>query len=248
MITIYKAPDEFVVKLYQWSCADFRREIEEGFPLLRGVENRTSYGLVGLMESLPKDKQFAFASFLLQRFHQRAIEILGEKRVTIEQPILEQWNQIFQVINHREQERLQRERTLGPLLKGKEKAAIVRRVRQELHEPYCVWPRTGFYSGMSFEVVKGGFRIVTRLAPDFKGVKFYYEHSIQNKEMEYYDKNMTFYCDRLSLYTWLGISQLTTWTNLRAGDIEPVVSHIVRLCRHFIEGVGSLLDDSYLSA
>jgi hypothetical protein len=55
-MVIYKAPDEFLVKLYEWARADFRREIEEGFPLLRGIENRTTYGIIGIMESLPKAK------------------------------------------------------------------------------------------------------------------------------------------------------------------------------------------------
>jgi hypothetical protein len=247
MLTVYKAPDEFLVKLYRWARADFQREIDEGFPLLRGIDGRTTYGLLGLMESLPAAERLAFVSFLLRRFHQRAAEVLGERETGDERRFQEMFSNTFQTINHLEQQRLEQARGLGPLLEGKERDAIIKRVREELHEPHYVWPRSGPWKGMSFEVEKGAFRIVTRLYTRMS-VSLCYDHAVQNKGMEGYNQNMAFYCDRLSVYSWLGVSGQTMWMGLRAGDVERVASHVVRLSRHFIEGVGALLDDSYLSA
>src|SRR5260370_34750339 len=133
---IYKAPDEFLLKFYQWACADYRREIEEGFPLLRGIENRTTYGLLGLMQSLPKAKQAALASGLLKRFHTRAVEILGQKILPQEQQLIEQWQKCFGVINHLEQKRMAAARNLGASLDRKERMKILGHIRKELHEPY----------------------------------------------------------------------------------------------------------------
>jgi hypothetical protein len=247
MFIVYKAPDEFLVKLYRWARADFQREIDADFPLLRGVEGRTTYGLLSLMESLPAAERPPFVSFLLRRAHQRAAEVLGERGAGDEGRFQELFSNTFQTINHFEQERQERARGLGPLLEGKARDAIIQRVREELREPHYVWPRSGPGKGMSFEVEKGQFRIVTRLYTRMS-VSLCYDHAIQNKGMEGYNQNMAFYCDKLSVYSWLGVSGQTMWMGLRAGDVEGVASQVVRLSRHFIEGVGALLDDAYVSA
>ncbi len=247
MFIAYRAPDEFLVKLYQWARADFHREMAEGFPLLRGIDNRTTYGLLGLMEPLPAAERLAFARFLLRRSHQRAAEVLGEKDTGDERRFQEMFSNTFGVLSHLERERQQKAMGLGPLLEGKARDAIIQRVKEELHEPYCVWPRSGPWKGMSFELEKGPFRIITRLYTRMS-VSLCYDHAIQNEGMEGYDQNMLFYCDRLSVYSWLGVSGQTMWMGLRAGDAERVARHVARLSRHFIEGVGPLLDESYLAA
>lgn len=244
---ILKAPDEFIAKLYRWACADFRREIDEGFPLLRGIENPTTYGLLTVKESLPQAKRSILASGLLKRFHTRAVELLGEKISAEEHELVELFTKSFESINRRQRERWDTAGNLGPVLEPRQRKTIPAHVRKELHEPFCVWPDTGPWKGASFEVEKGGFRILTRFYPGMR-VSFCYDHAILDKKQGYYwHQDTTFYCDKLSIYSWLGISWQTTWMELRVGDVERVSKDLVRLCRHFIEGVGGLLDDSYLA-
>jgi hypothetical protein len=244
---ILKAPDEFVVKLYRWACADFRREMEEGFPLLRGIENPTTYGLLSVMESLPQAKRFILASGLLKRFHTRAVEILGEEISAEQHELFGLFSKSFEVSNRLQRERWDTARKVGPMLERKQRKKIPDHVKKELHEPFCVWPETGPWKGTSFEVEKGGFRILTRFYPGMR-VSFCYDHAILDKKQGYYwHQDTTFYCDKFSIYSWLGISWQTMWMDLRVGDVERVGKDLVRLCRHFIEGVGGLLDDSYLT-
>jgi hypothetical protein len=243
---IYKAPDEFLLKLYRWACADFQREMEEGFPLLRGIENPTTYGLLSVMESLPRDKRVILASGLLLRFHTRAAEVLGEKISAEQRELFEPFFKSFEASNRLLRARWDAAPKLGPELERKQRKKLVGRVKTELHEPYCVWPETGPWKGTSFEVEKGGFRILTRFYTGMR-CSLCYDHAILDKERGYYwDPDTTFYCDKLSIYSWLGISGQTMWMDLRVGEIERVGNDLVRLCRHFIEGVVGLLDDSYL--
>jgi len=242
---IHKAPDAFVVSLYGWACADFRREIEEGFPLLRGVENPTTYGLLSVMESLPNARRLLLASGLLKRFHPRAVEILGEKISTEEHELIELFLKSF-ASTPLLRERWARAPKLGPPLERKQRKKIVEQVKKELREPYCVWPATGPWKGFSLEVEKGGVRILTRFYTGMRA-SLCYDHAILDKERGYYwEPDTTFYCDKLSIYSWLGISWQTMWMELRVGEIERVGKDLVRLCRHFIDGVGGLVDDSYL--
>jgi hypothetical protein len=245
-MNILKAPDEFVAKLYRWSCQDFQREMDEGFPLLRGIEGPTTYCLLSLLESLPKDKRLVLVSGLLKRFHTRAVALLGETVSAEQQELFERFSKSFEVVNRLQRERWDAARKLGPPLEPKQRMKIVDCVKNELHEPSCVWPKTGPWKGSSFEVEKGGFRILTRFWPGTR-VSFSYDHAILDKKRGYYlEPDTTFYCDKFSIDSWLGISWETMWMDLRVGEVERVGKDLVRLCRHFIEGVGPLLDDSYL--
>jgi hypothetical protein len=245
-MNILKAPDEFVLKLYRWACADFQRELDEGFPLLRGIENPTTYCLLTLMESLPKDKRLLLVSGLLKRFHVRAAQLLGETISAEENEFFERLSNSFAVVNSFQQQRWEAARKFGPPLEPKQRKKIVQKVKSELHEPWCIWPKTGPWQGTSFEVEKGGFRILTRFWPGTR-VSFSYDHAILDKAKGYYwHPETTFYCDKFSIYSWLGISWETMWMDLRVGEVERVAKDLVRLSRHFIEGVGGLLEDSYL--
>jgi hypothetical protein len=245
-MNILKAPDEFVVKLYRWACADFQREMEEGFPLIKGIESPTTYCLLTLMDSLSKDKRLIFASGLLKRFHIRAVQLLGDTISAEQHGLFERLSSSFAVTNPLLRQRWDTAPKLGPTLEPKQRRKIIDRVRDELHEPYCVWPKSGPWVGTSFEVEKGGFRILTRFWPGTR-VSFSYDHAILDKAKGYYwEPDTTFYCDKLSIHSWLGISWETMWMDLRAGEVERVGKDLVRLCRHFIEGVAELLDDAYL--
>lgn len=47
-----RATDEFMVRYYRWALADARREVQDGFPLLRGVESTLVIRALGFLESL----------------------------------------------------------------------------------------------------------------------------------------------------------------------------------------------------
>jgi hypothetical protein len=249
MIAGYMVPDELLVRLYRWARADFQREIEEGFPLIREVDGRTTYALLGVMESLSEPERSRLASYLLKRHHQRAVEVLGEDHTTDGQEVFEQeLANAFRVINHFEQERAQRAQSLGRLLGGYQvRQAVIKQLKKELVEPDYAWPEYENWPGEACEVVRDGFRIMTFFFRS--GDSFIYHHLIQSKETEpgVLDvKKPSFFLDRLHLFNWLGISQATPWSQLRLGDVERVARHVARLCRHFIKGVGPLLDDKYL--
>jgi hypothetical protein len=245
----YLTPDEFLVKMYQWACADFRREIEEGFPLLSGVINTLSCQLCALMGSLPKAKRLTLASALVKHGHPRAIEVLNDPITPEEQMILESFNNEYRRASDRfDEARWKIAVGVPQAQKFKQRQKLIEYVKNTFQASPYRWPATGIWNGPSFDFEKGGFRIETCFyIGDSGSGRLGYAHSIQNKEMEYLSKNMTFFCDRISIYSWLGICQETNWTpDLRDDEVTTVGKHLIRLCQHFIGGISGLLDDSYL--
>jgi len=69
---------EFARRYYHWALEDARREVREGFPLLRTIKNRTVHHLLARMDSLSKDEQIRFGDALVKRFLPQLLAIQGE--------------------------------------------------------------------------------------------------------------------------------------------------------------------------
>ncbi len=238
---IYKAPDEFLVRFYRWSCADFRREIDQGFPLFGLlVPDLTVYRLLALMESLPPARQTILASALLKRSHARAVEILGEQQSEEEKHHEELFINAMGAASHFETTRWQSSKVPGSELDRKERKLLLVHVKKEFNKPEFSW------KGNSFELEEGAFRLITRFFTGMTGTDLCYEHAIKNIDMGYYGQNMIFYCEQMSILAWLGISLRTMWANVRLQEVEQIGKGLILLCKHFIDGVGSLLEETYL--
>lgn len=70
---------QFAINYYQWAKADFRREFDEGFPILSRLPCSASLNVPEFVATLPDDEQWRFALALLRRGrHRQGAELCGE--------------------------------------------------------------------------------------------------------------------------------------------------------------------------
>ncbi len=85
---------QFVVSYYQWAKDQFRREFDEGFPILSKLRCSTSLTVREFISTLPDDQQWRFALALLRRGrHYEAAELCGEPLSHEERELLHSYHQ-----------------------------------------------------------------------------------------------------------------------------------------------------------
>lgn len=91
---LINAQNTFARRLYDWSLSDFRREINEGFPLLSsvGLNNRSVAAFVDWIREMHPDQQRILTRVLVWRAHKNAANLRGERMSKAE---AESWNEEF---------------------------------------------------------------------------------------------------------------------------------------------------------
>jgi len=67
-----------MVRYYRWALDDARREVQEGFPLLRGVKSTLVIRALGFLESFAEVERPRVATSLVKRSHRRAVGLTAD--------------------------------------------------------------------------------------------------------------------------------------------------------------------------
>lgn len=88
------ARNTFALRLYDWSLNDFRREIDQGCPLLSsvGLNNRHVTAFVAWVKDMPHDQRQILMRALVWRAHRNAAKLRGEAMSAAEE---KSWNREF---------------------------------------------------------------------------------------------------------------------------------------------------------
>lgn len=229
-----KAKDEFAVRYYQWAMEDFRREMREGFPLLRKIKGSASLRLVTLMQSLGQDEQILLSSGLVKRFHRRATNLLKEPLTAQEDSLCQGYvaSIITPIPAKGEIERRIRAGIARRVNRSRLAALCKKDLQPILGNPSDVWgPRECWY-----ETPIDGWNVCTNVHT--YGGNFYqlnYHHRIHPSGSVYELEN------GISVLAWLGITSMTNWDLLTDQDMSQAARTLALVCSHFIQAVPSLL-------
>lgn len=69
---------EFNLRYYRWALQDFKREIDQGFPWLKGFKTGSPAEVLKLLTARNRDEQMTMANALVKRFHKDAVEAAGD--------------------------------------------------------------------------------------------------------------------------------------------------------------------------
>src|ERR1039458_8735876 len=89
-MTFSKAKQEFAVRYYLWGQSEFKKEIDESFPILRSFKAGIFGKRYRFMQQLDRREQLVLASGLLKRSNPDAVEALSENFTPEENALLTQ--------------------------------------------------------------------------------------------------------------------------------------------------------------
>lgn len=232
-MTFSEAQAEFAIRYYQWAREEFRREVEQGFPVLKRLKTRPSSLCLYWMAKLTPENQLKFADGLAKRFRKDALQITGEtlddwqvgmiKRYTesgvslpdprYDRPEISSVALKFQRKNMWEMVK----RHLAPVLKGK---------------PENRGGGTWRYSSSI-----GKLRLDTHL--DFGGRSRLVEYSHNIVFSGYY-----LLIQFASVESWLGLAGGTSWSSrdIEQSEHEQTAQLIAELCAHFLQATPRLVE------
>lgn len=241
-----RAQKEFNVRYYQWALKDWEREIEHDFPFLRTFKGGSAWRALDMMSKMDDGLQRFFAHALAKRFHQEAVQVLGE-RITPEEKRL--CRQYCDRIDSSPAELLLHERELvgergiyadGKLLRRCLRAELRQLNLEKAESASTLWRyRTGI----------DRWDILTEVQTTGSYAQVVYSHDIvlaRERERVVLDGGqvVTKYITLkkfISLQSWLGISSQSEWCDLLDSDVPQVARAMVAACAHFLSAAPQLL-------
>jgi hypothetical protein len=226
---------QFGLKYYHWALRDFRREIAEGFPLLRLVKGTQAAGILKFLEPIPADELGILSAALVKRAHLRAVRSAGgdlsaRERCALEKyyamPVLQRWHP----------ENPLRNAPTGSVCLKINRGKLRTLIRQQLE------PLTGKPFGRASESVWwhkveiNGWSVETWIDTGSRLFQLSYSQSVKSGTRGVLVGNA-------SLLSWLGLSGQTMWQFITDESAPTAAESLARLCSHFIGAAGELLSE-----
>ena len=238
MNSIEKARHVFDERFYRWAIADWKREINEGFPFIKLLDEREKRLTLKIMENFDsREEQLIFAKSMVKRITPEDVvkrcndEFTDKERQYAQLYLNIVTNATMGLIDIGEFEIHERFQE-GPKLNR-------RRLRQRIIEVL-----TPIY-GKEYEDLGGGewryhsqigpWQVKTHIDTGGQYHQICYHHNIIAREHVYLKEN-------ISLFLWYGIGSQTDWKFLIEDDTELVANALARFCEHFMNAIPKLLE------
>jgi hypothetical protein len=245
---------EFSLRYYRWALQDFKREIAEGFPFLKGFKTGPPAAVVEMMSRSTRGEQLALASALLKRFHKNAVEAAGDQITAEEEAACREYlDRIPRA--HPLELALLRKAAAGDRGVYAKRGKLVNLVKAELEAGGMqIFEPEDLVGVLSYQNIVDGWQIITRIDTREKHAQLAYNHSIVSvkkavlvtwgkgtwREGQHEMLPVQLH-NWISLTAWLGISSRTQWTDLTDSDTVQAATDLARMCRHFIASAPTLL-------
>jgi hypothetical protein len=243
-MTYSKAKREFAVRYYLWGQSEFKREIDESFPILRSFKAGIFGKRYRFMQQLDRREQLVLASGLLKRNNPDAIEALSENFTPEENALLTQLREFSLRPEGLEAEILARQRS-GEKIKFASKAKLRRTIINQFKSAFgseCLnLAIVGLDPELNFKIKCCGWLLNTHF--EFYGInrQIIYFHQIKSETAKEPDGVRDIILGFPSLSGWLGMRAEASWAYLMDEDIQPVCDFIIQRCRNFFEVAPKLL-------
>jgi hypothetical protein len=248
------AQAEFKLRYYRWALQDFRREIDESFPFLKGFKTGSPADVLESMSGRSRSEQLTLASALVKRFHKDAVEAAGDQMTPEEEAACKEYlDRIPRT--HPLELALLRRAAAGERGVYANRGKLVRLVRAKLKVAGMqVLESEDLVGVLSYQNTIGGWRIITRIHTRERHAQLRYDHTIYSVDKVVL---VTWAKDTwregqqelvplllhnwVSLAGWLGISSQTEWSDLVDSDGPNVAKELGALCKHFLHAASALL-------
>jgi hypothetical protein len=215
---------EFNRRMLGWARAEFHREIEAGFPLVRGVASSQSRWLVSVLGRRPPEDQARLVALLTKRFWGgpgRGGELTPDERAFVDAALSE----ILTCA------------TSGPPPGPKVERRVLRREVQDALAPLLGSIDTAASNAraglMWYRTTLAGWTVDTQVDVGGRDA-LKYSHVVRTAR----GGMLTM----VSLMAWLGLSSETTWDEITHGDAGAAAAALARACDHFFRHAPSLLE------
>lgn len=234
--------DLLAIRLYEWAAKDFKREVQEEFPLLKRInESQLQRQDLPILKSLSPDRQSLLTTALLKRFHRRAVQQLGEK-LSFEETKILKWYDEVRWSGFSQELKFDHETTNGQNHLKLDRKRFGVSLKDALHpilgDDFEKWGRYEFRYQQIFE------KFIVFTYVDFGGDyhQLTYEHRIGPLEQPLLANDPRIGIMRISVLNWLGLSSQTMWNILTNDDTLEAAQTLALLCSHFLEALKGLFD------
>jgi len=240
------AQREFNVRYYRWALQDWRREIEQGFPLLKTFKGGPAWYALDMMSRMAIDQQHLFGRALAKRFHRHAVQVTQETVTLNEEEMCRQYCQRVDLSPSElslHQRELAGERNvyanvqlLRKLIKAEMQALRLERAEMAA----TLWRYTTRINEWS---------VVTEIQTSGASAEVTYSHEIvlaDERQSTVLDGGQVVtqfipLARFVSFNSWLGISSGTKWSGLVDSDLPQTANALSRMCAYFLEAVPKLV-------
>jgi hypothetical protein len=239
-----KAQQEFAIRYYLWGHSEFKREIEESFPILGFFKAGRFWKRCRFMQQLGMRERLILASGLLKRANPDAIQALDESFTPEEEVLLAELRE-FSLSSGRLEVEISVRQHGGEKIEFGRKAKLRRTISNQFKEAFghqCTnLAIVGLDPELNFKMKCCGWLLITDFT--FNGVdkQIVYSHQIRSETAKEPDGVRDIILGRPSLSGWLGGRGDTSWEYLMDEDIQPVCGFIIQRCRYFFDVVPKLL-------
>jgi hypothetical protein len=253
-VTPEAARAEFNVRYYRWALQDYQREIDEGFPFLKGFKTGSPVEVLEMMLSRSRSEQLTLASALVKRFHKDAVEAAGDQMTAEEETTCKEYlDRVPRT--HPLELALLRRAAAGERGVYANRAGLVRLVKGELKAAGMqVFESENVAGVLSYQNIVDGWQIITRIHTRERHAQLAYNHTIDSvnkpvlvtwakgtcREGQQELSSVQLH-NWISLAGWLGISSRTQWSDLVDSDGPQVAQELAALCKHFLQAAPTLL-------
>jgi hypothetical protein len=233
-VTFQEAQEEFAVRYYLWAGEETRKEVEQGFPLLRRMDTGMCRRYLRRMAQLSTEAQHAFAALLVKRFHPLALKLLGDTLSSEEIAEITRYADVTAVeFDPLEEAFFQRQSEGDPSTK------LNRRRFKKVVKEYLIpvlgredkWGGGGTWR---YKTPIENLCVETYLDTGGTHHQLCYSHAI------IFSGYQTL-IEQTSVLSWLGLSGQTSWRQLDDSKAEATARLLAELCDHFFKAIPNLL-------
>jgi len=225
--------DRFLINYFRWACAEFDREVDDDFLLLRTVNHPLNRIFLDYVEGRPSGTVRVLGRGLVKRFHKRAVELSGAVLTEEEADALAEWDPI----RDRRIVRLPIGARDGLTIPGKGpiSEAWTREILSERLTKVCGPGAQWDPHQWRYERTVDACRVRTNIDMSGQRAELTYSHSLDRG-----DRPSTLR-EGIALLSWLGLCGETTWRVWEESDVMPVANGLVACCERFVGGLPKML-------
>ena len=227
-----RATDEFMVRYYRWALADARREVQEAFPLLRGVKSTLVIRALGFLESFAEVDRPRVATALVKRFHGRAVGLTADSGGPEEEQVNRDYQDSMRILGPEEE--WHREALLHhPGTLRLDRARFLTAVKAALAPPLGDGEPFSSQHDWRYATSLGPWTLVTLLDVGGRVHQLAYTQTIRAADPRPLHEG-------LSICGWLGLGGQTAWDQLTEADAPSAAPSLARICAHFLRAAPAL--------
>ena len=236
---------ELTIRLYHWALQDAEREIANGFPLLRTIENAEASGFVAHCQTLSTPDLQSIGRSRVRLAHPMALAYLNEIITPEEQRLIEEsykTQRLYENI-YAQSHNIPFSSDSAYSTKAEVTALLKEAMRPAFGERQPSRFKVVSIYESDFPQKSTLWRLQTRIEALHKHPNMKYTQSLYLPEHEWAlairDPSHT----ATDILGWLGITPLPTyWDIPLKSDVEPAVASLALVTKHYLDAIPSIIE------